>query len=260
MVQFQKFINHHMSEKLATIRGNSLKLLTSEILAAGDPEKATLLQRFFKTGPGEYAEGDIFLGLTMPIQRSIAKKYPHLTLHDLDKLITSEYHEFRMIALIILMTQMKRAVREQDELTQKAIYDFYLAHTENINNWDLVDLSACRIVGEFLLTRPREILYRLVKSENLWERRIAIIATACFISHRDFGDTLQIAELLLYDKHDLIHKAVGWMLREVGKRDRSTLDKFLVTHYPQMPRTTLRYAIERYPEAQRKNILKGQFN
>lgn len=237
---------------------SQLALLSQTIDQASNPEKGQFLQRFFKTGPGQYAEGDVFLGISVPVQRSIAKQFSNLPLPDLDKLISAKYHEYRLVALIILTIQMKQAIRAKDMATQKEIYDFYLAHTANINNWDLVDTSVREIVGNFLLTRPRKILYKLVKSKNLWERRIAIIATFAFIKNKDFTDTLQISELLLNDKHDLIHKAVGWMLREVGKMDSATLDQFLRTHYQKMPRATLRYAIEHYPKNLRQKFLKGK--
>jgi 3-methyladenine DNA glycosylase AlkD len=234
-----------------------LPLLTATILAAANPVKGEFLQKFFKTGPGQYAEGDIFLGITVPAQRTIAKQFPDLPLSDLDQLITSKYHEFRLIALLILCQQAKQARRLEDLPKRKEIFDFYLAHTAQINNWDLVDLSAPEIVGHFLLERPRKILYKLVKSKNLWERRIAVLATFPFIKNKDFTDVLKISELLLKDQHDLMHKAVGWMLREVGKKDRTVLDQFLRDHYHEMPRTTLRYAIEHYPESERQKFLKG---
>lgn len=236
---------------------SDLNRLTKTILAAANPEKAKLLQRFFKTAPGQYGHGDIFHGITVPHQRLIAKQFLHLEFPQIQKLLNSKFHEERLIALLILVQNFETATKQKNSIQQQSITDFYLKNSTKINNWDLVDLSAGKILGSFLLTRPRKILYKLVKSKNLWERRIAIIATSTFIRNKDFSDTLQISELLLNDRHDLMHKAVGWMLREVGKVDRPTLDKFLHTHYHEMPRTALRYAIEHYPEAQRQKFLKG---
>ncbi|MCC7432798.1 DNA alkylation repair protein [Candidatus Peregrinibacteria bacterium] len=236
---------------------STLSELQKAIHKLGSPERATHSQRFFKTGPGQYAEGDVFLGLTVPEQRQIAKQFADLSLPDLQKLLRSKYHEERQIALIIIILQLKSIRKKQDKQAEKAFYDFYLAHTDYINNWDLVDGSARDIVGVYLLDKPRKILYQLAISPKLWERRIAIIATFAFIKQNDFTDTLKISEILLNDKHDLMHKAVGWMLREVGKIDRPTLDQFLRTHYQKMPRTALRYAIEHYPEAERQKFLKG---
>lgn len=216
-----------------------------------NPSKAKIFQSFFKTGKGEYGEGDIFLGLTVPQQRQIAKNYSHLPLEDLQKLLESKIHEHRLVALLILIGQYTKA----DEKTKKPIFNFYLANTQNINNWDLVDLSAPDIVGNFLLDKDRKILIKLAKSNCLWERRIAIVATYTFIRENQFNETLKISEYLLRDKHDLIHKAVGWMLREVGKRDESLLEKFLKENLQKIPRTTLRYAIERFSEAKRKIFL-----
>ncbi|MDP3955079.1 MAG: DNA alkylation repair protein [bacterium] len=229
----------------------SYRSLVSEIQKQKNLQKAKILQRFFKTGKGEYGEGDIFLGLTVPLERQIAKNYSHLPLSDLQKLLKSKIHEHRLVTLLILVGQYKKA----NEKTKKEIFDFYLDNTKNISNWDLVDLSAPNIVGDFLLDKDREILSKLAKSSCLWERRIAVLATYAFIKASGFSDTLKIAEILLKDKHDLIHKAVGWMLREVGKRDEGILDKFLKENLPKIPRTTLRYAIERFPETKRKSYL-----
>lgn len=236
----------------------SLPDLIHLIRTTANPEKGQFLQKFFKTGPGQYAEGDIFLGITVPTQRQIAKQFSQLSLPDLTTLIQSKYHEDRLIALMILCFQFERAQREDNLMLQTELYNFYLSSTTYINNWDLVDASARPIVGTYLLDKPRKILYQLAKSANLWERRIAIIATFAFLKQRDFTDTLKISKQLFGDKHDLIHKAVGWMLREVGKVDRPTLDQFLRTHYQQMPRTALRYAIEHYPEEIRQQFLKNK--
>lgn len=219
----------------------------------GDPEIAAHSQRFFKTGPGEYGEGDVFRGIRVPVLRRVAKKHRTLPLAETRVLLESPFHEDRLLALIILTLAFSRA--EAGE--RKAIYDLYLGHTKWINNWDLVDASAHKIVGPFLMDRSRKPLYRLARSESLWERRIAIISTFAFIDRDEFDDALAIAELLLEDEEDLIHKAVGWVLREVGKRDGQAQEGFLLEHYRTMPRTMLRYAIERFPEARRKAYLEG---
>lgn len=235
----------------------SLKLpnLLRELSEASDPKRARNLTWFFKTGKGEYGEGDKFCGITVPAQRKIARRYRHLSLKDVKKLLGSKIHEHRFTALEILVFQYEGA----DPAARQQIFDFYLANTRAINNWDLVDTSAPYIVGEHLLSRPRATLYKLAKSANVWERRIAIVSTFTFISHNDLKDTFAIAELLLQDKHDLIHKAVGWMLRETGKRSQPALIDFLKRNYKSIPRTALRYAIERLPEAQRKQALQGIF-
>ena len=228
-----------------------LSPLLSEIQNQASLEKAKIYARFFKCGPGQYGEGDQFLGLTVPQSRSIAKKYLTLSEMDLEKLLLSSIHEHRLIALLILVEKFKKA----DEDTKKDIVHFYLAHTTQINNWDLVDLSADKILGNYLLDKDRAILYRLVRSSLLWERRISIITTFAFIRQKQFGDTFKLAELLLNDKQDLMHKAVGWMLREVGKRDEAALERFLQKHYRNMPRTTLRYAIERFDKEKKKRYM-----
>lgn len=222
--------------------------LKKNIRQLASPAKAAGARRFFKTGKGQYGEGDIFLGLTVPESRSIVKKYLDLSLADVTKLLTSKIHEERLIALALLVAAFKKD-------KSKKIVDLYLAHTKFINNWDLVDSSADKIVGEYLLDKSPAILFKLVRSKSLWERRISIIATFQFIKNRQFKTTLDIATLLLADEHDLIHKAVGWMLREVGKRDQKTLENFLKKNGTKMPRTALRYAIERFPEAQRQAYL-----
>lgn len=237
----------------------TFKNLAAAIKKLGNPEKAKLSERFFKTGPGQYGEGDLFLGLTVPEQRQVIKAFLDLPLPELSLALQSKYHEFRLTALLILNHQYAKAAKAKDDKLCREIYDFYLKHSARINNWDLVDASARNVVGEYLYTRPRAILYKLAASKNLWERRIAIISTFAFIKKNDFTDTLKISEILFKDKEDLMHKAVGWMLREVGKMDRQTLDKFLRTHYQNMPRTALRYAIEHYPETERQKFLKGKF-
>ena len=219
-----------------------------------NPEKAKLLQRFFKTGKGEYGEGDVFLGIVVPEQRKIAKKYLSLNFGELQELLSSKIHEERLIALIILTELYKKS--KKDGLKKRQIFEFYLNNTKNINNWDLVDLSAPKIIGEFLQKEDTGILRQLANSENLWERRIAILSTAPFIKKRSFGETLAISDILINDKHDLIHKAVGWMLREVGKKNKNVLEVFLEQRYKNMPRTMLRYAIEKFPKDEREKWMK----
>ena len=230
--------------------------LKSEIQKIANPEKAKLYQGFFKTGKGQYGEGDIFLGLTVPQQREIAKKFQDLSLKEINTLLDSKIHEHRLTALIILVNKYQKS----DEKNKKEIFNFYLGQTKRINNWDLVDVTCHKIVGEYLYhnQEQKQILYDLAQSQNLWEKRIAIISTAYFISKENFDDTIAISEILLNDTHDLIHKAVGWMLREVGKRDKNTLVNFLKKFYKNIPRTMLRYAIEKFPEDERKKWLKGE--
>lgn len=226
--------------------------ILSELLSMANPEKAASLQRFFKTGVGQYAEGDVFLGLVAPLTRSIAKANKHTPLPELQKLMKSEYHEARLCALLIAVEQFKKA----SEAERKRIYDFYLDNARRINNWDLVDVTCPHIVGAYLLDKDRSPLYELAKSSCLWEQRIAMVSTVTFIRNREYADTLALAKGLMSHRHDLIHKAVGWMLREVGKKDRETLTAFLEEYATRLPRTSLRYAIEHYPEAQRQYFLK----
>ncbi len=225
-----------------------------ELKSKASPETAKNLQRFFKTGPGEYGEGDIFLGLKVGGSREIAKKYQDLSLKETEKLLHSKIHEERLVALLILIHKFQT---DKEDLKEK-IFKLYLKNTKYINNWDLVDLSAHKIIGEYLRNKSKKILYKLVKSKNLWERRIAVLTTFQFIGNNEFKESLKISKLLLKDKHDLIHKAVGWMLREIGKRSLATEEKFLKIHYKKMPRTMLRYAIERFPEKRRQAYLKGK--
>jgi 3-methyladenine DNA glycosylase AlkD len=217
-----------------------------------NPKQAALLQGFFKTGKGQYGEGDVFLGIKVPVQRSVARKFKHLKLNDIRTLLNSKIHEHRLTALFILISMFDKA--SPDEKTR--IFKFYLNNTKRINNWDLVDLSAPNIVGKYLLETDtktsQKILKKLARSRNLWERRIAMLATAAFIRNNDFRHTLAIADLLVDDKHDLIHKAVGWMLREVGKCHQPTEEAWLKQHYRKMPRTMLRYAIERFDNKKKK--------
>jgi len=225
-----------------------------EFRACADVDDAVNLSRFFKTDSGDYGEGDIFLGIRVPVIRKFTKRYAaELSLRSVRALLKSRYHEERLLALLIMVRQFKGA----ESSKQESLYDLYLSHTAYVNNWDLVDLSAEHIVGVWLYTRKRDLLYQLAESENLWEKRIAILATFYFIRKNDFNDTIAIAEKLRNDKHDLIHKAVGWMLREVGNRDRSVEEKFLKKYLSEMPRTMLRYAIERFPEPLRLAYLNG---
>lgn len=226
----------------------------SAIRKLANPTKAQFLQRFFKTGPGEYAEGDVFAGLTVPQTRQLARQYPDLSFDDTKRLLKSEIHEARLLALLIWVRQFRRG----DERLRQRLHLAYLKHAKYVNNWDLVDLSAEVLVGEFLLDRPRSLVRRLATSKLLWHRRIAVLATFAFIKAGQFADTLALARMLLHDKQDLIHKAVGWMLREVGKRDPQRLEHFLKPVYLRMPRTMLRYAIEKFPESRRRKYLLGK--
>lgn len=224
----------------------------NEILKKVNPEKAKILSGFFKTGKGQYGEGDIFLGLTTPQNREIAKKYYNASLETILELLQSPYHEFRASALFALVLRFKK---NKDKSTRNEIVDFYLSQTQYINNWDLVDLSSEYILGEYLLNQPHDILFTLSDSSNMWEQRIAIVSTLTFIRNNQFETTLTLAEKYLSHKHDLIHKATGWMLREVGKRDIETLKNFLNVHAQNMPRTTLRYAIEKLSSEERQQYL-----
>jgi 3-methyladenine DNA glycosylase AlkD len=222
----------------------------------GSPEAAAFAARYFKSGPGKYGEGDICLGIRAPVLRKLAAEFRALPEGEVLSLLRSEFHEARLLALLILVLVASKG----DEETKRRVYDLYLENTRFVNNWDLVDSSAREIVGGYLHDKDRGPLYRLARSESLWERRIAIVATHFFIARNDYAETLVVSEMLLKDPHDLIHKATGWMLREVGKRDRSTLEEFLKKHCRAMPRTMLRYAIERFPADVRQGYLKGSFN
>ena len=220
----------------------------------GSREKAKVLQRFFKTGPGEYGEGDVFVGVKVPELRKLAKEYQKITVKEVKQLLRSAIHEERLLALFMLV----RKYSNGNEAEKKRIYDLYLKNTQFINSWDLVDSSAHHIIGAFLVDKSKEPLHSLAKSMNLWERRISIISTFYFIKHDKYAETIKISEILLTDEQDLIHKAVGWMLREIGKRHMPTEEKFLRKHYKRMPRTMLRYAIEKFPEDKRQRYLKGK--
>ena len=237
-----------------TQRGPELPELQKQLTRLSDPGVAAVSQRFFKTGDGQYGEGDLFRGIRVPMLRKLARQYHLLTLADTKKLLRSPYHEDRLLALLILT----RAFKHANDTVRAKIFDFYLRNTRLINNWDLVDTSAPQIVGAFLWDKNRDMLNDLAKSRNIWERRIAIIATFHFIKRGEFSDALAIAEKLVSDREDLVHKAVGWMLREVGNQDARAEEEFLLRHYRQMPRVMLRYAIEKFPERKRQRFLNGK--
>jgi len=230
--------------------------LERELKVAGDPARAVHSAGYFRTGKGEYGEGDVFLGVSVPVLRKVALKYLDLDMPDLQKLLESKIHEYRAAALEILVAQYERGEKK----TREEIVRFYLKNTSHINNWDLVDASSRPILGEYLLTHSRGVLKKLGKSKNLWERRIAMVSTMTLVWADELDDAFQIAEMLLDDKHDLIHKAIGWVLREAGRKDRKRLVAFLKKHYARLPRTALRYAIEHFALEQRKRMLAGEFN
>jgi 3-methyladenine DNA glycosylase AlkD len=233
----------------------TVELLEKELRKNASKEKAKILSRFFKTGPGQYGAGDKFLGIAVPKQRAVAKQFFDLNFNDLQKLINSVYHEERLTALLILVLRYPRV----DKKEQEKIYKFYLKNTRNINNWDLVDLTAEKIIGPYLEEKDKSVLFKLARSKNLWEKRIAILSTFHYVKKGESKLTLQIAEILLNDDHDLMHKAVGWMLREVGKRcGEKEEEEFLKKYYKKMPRTMLRYAIERFAENKRLKYLKNK--
>lgn len=232
----------------------SLADVRAEMRRLASPDQAAISRRFFKTGPGQYGEGDEFIGLKVPQTRLLVKGCDGLPEIDILTLLYSSIHEERLLALLCLVRRYERG----DDETRGHIFDLYLEKMRWINNWDLVDTSAPHIVGRWLLTRDRSLLRQLANSHDLWERRIAILATQTFIRHRDYTDTLVISEMLLPDKHDLIHKACGWMLREVGNRDVAVLETFLAKHAARMPRTMLRYAIEKLPSDRRLEWMKAK--
>lgn len=234
---------------------NRVESIREDIRKLSTPERAKASARYFKTGPGEYGEGDVFAGLTTPQLRGIVPKYLDLSLSECDQLLSSPIHEERTIALAVLVDQFKKS----DEILQKEIFDFYLLHTSRINNWDLVDMSADKIVGEWVaLHNQSGLLHRLAKSQSIWEKRIAILSTFAYIRRGQPDVTFEIADILMNEREDLLHKAVGWLLREVGKRiDRKTLTEYLHSRYKKMPRTMLRYSIEHFPEPERQDYLKG---
>lgn len=217
-----------------------------------DPIRARASHRYFKTGPGEYGQGDCFLGVRVPNQRIIARQFVDLPLLEVEKLLNNRWHEYRLTGILILVNKYQRGTNEQ----KREIFTFYCDHLEAVNNWDLVDTSAHRIIGNYLKDKDRRFLYYLADSDNLWFRRSSIIATFAFIDDGDLQETIQLATRLLKDKHDLIHKAVGWAIREVGKKDPLTAKKFLDRYYSEMPRTMLRYALEKFSSAERQHYLK----
>ncbi len=231
-------------------------MIINNLEALSNSEAALFARRYFKTGPGEYAEGDLFRGIRVPVLRKMVPSLDGTPLPEVIRLLESSFHEDRLLALLLLM---RRFVKGNEPLRQQ-IHEIYLEHTRYINNWDLVDISAQYLVGAFLHLRDRALLYQLADSESLWERRIAVMATFHFIRKGEFEDTLALAELLLDDPEELLHKATGWMLREVGKRDLPTLESFLRLHYRLMPRVMLRYAIERLPEERRLLYLRGMMS
>jgi len=234
-----------------------MQSLKKALRRLANPKKAKILQMFFKTGKGQYGEGDIFLGLTVPEQRRIAKEFSKkISIEEIAVLLNSKIHEERLVALLILVDKFSKSSEELKEL----IFNFYIENAKRVNNWDLVDLTAPNIAGNYLLNKKdKKILYKFANSKNLWEKRIAIVSTFSFIRAGQFEDTLKISKVLLNDSHDLIHKAVGWMLREVGKKDEKVLEDFLKENYSKLPRTTLRYAIERFGEEKRKRFLRREF-
>ena len=250
----------------------SMNKLLKEITARADESQVEGLSRFFKTGPGQYGEGDKFLGIKVPVTREVVKAcWRETTLQDLERCIASEYHEVRLAALLALVERFAHAKRfpvqpgmtkttscpARPGISQQDCVDFYLAHTDRINNWDLVDLSCYPLLGVWLLDKDRQLLYDLAKNgKTIWEQRIGIVSTMTFIRHGQLQDTFDIADILLHHPHDLIHKAVGWLLREAGKRDKEALVAYLEPRYQTMPRTMLRYAIEKFPEAERQQYLK----
>ena len=224
--------------------------IRKDLRALADAEKAKVLQGFFKTAPGQYGQGDVFLGIAVPESRQLAKKHAQAGMGEVKQLLYSKIHEERLVALLILVDKYRR--------DPEGVAKFYLDNLKQVNNWDLVDLTAPKILGPFLEKKDRAVLYRLAKSKVLWERRVAILAAYHYIHAGDFADALKISEILLCDGHDLMHKAVGWMLREVGKRNMKAEEAFLQKHYKKMPRTMLRYAIERFPERKRRAYLEGR--
>ena len=226
------------------------------MLSQADPSQVAGLSRFFKTGPGQYGEGDRFLGIKVPVTREVVRRcWSRVGFEDLEECVESPYHEVRLAGLLALIQVFSHA--KMDPAKQRACIDFYLAHTDRINNWDLVDLSCYPLLGEWLLDKDRTLLYDLARSgKTVWEQRIGIVTTMAFVRHGQLEDTFAIADILLHHPHDLIHKAVGWLLREAGKRDKAALKAFLAPRYATMPRTMLRYAIEKFPEEERKGYLK----
>ena len=243
---------------------NYTEIIISELIALSEPDKKETLQRFFKTEKGQYGEGDKFLGVTVPNIRKVAYRYSGVKLEDLEKLLSSPWHEIRMCGLLIMVEHivkinknkwLKTHSLKDAEAINKDYFEFYLSHTERINNWDLVDLTAPTIIGKYIIDKDRSIIYQLADSQLIWDQRISIVSTFAFIRTGDLEDTFKISEKLLHNTHDLIHKAVGWMLREAGKRNNQKLIAFLDKFALEMPRTMLRYSIEKLEEVQRKHYL-----
>ena len=228
------------------------KIITSELQALSDDEKREIYPKFFKAGKGEYGEGDRFLGVTVPNIRAIAKQYKNISLNEIRELMQSEWHEVRLCALLIMVEKNKK----KDETLRQQLFDLYLSQTDRINNWDLVDLSCRFIVGEYLLDKSRDILYQLAQSPLLWDNRIAIVSTYAFIRKGQLEDTYALSDLMMHHPHDLMHKAIGWMLREAGKRDSERLYDYVMSHRADMPRTMLRYAIEKFSPKERAILMK----
>ena len=228
------------------------KTITSEFQALSNAEKREIFPKFFKAGKGEYGEGDRFLGVTVPNIRAIAKQYKNISLNEIRELMQSEWHEVRLCALLIMVEKSKK----KDEALRQQLFDLYLSQTDRINNWDLVDLSCRFIVGEYLLDKSRDILYQLAQSPLLWDNRIAIVSTYAFIRKGQLEDTYALSDLMMHHPHDLMHKAIGWMLREAGKRDSDRLYDYVMSHRADMPRTMLRYAIEKFSPAERSILMK----
>ena len=228
------------------------KTITNKLQALSDAEKREIFPKFFKAGKGEYGEGDRFLGVTVPNIRAIAKLHKDVSIEEIRELIQSEWHEVRLCALIIMVEKSKK----KDESLRKELFNLYLSQTERINNWDLVDLSCRFIVGEYLLDKSRDILYQLAQSSLLWDNRIAIVSTYAFIRKGQLDDTYALSDLMMHHPHDLMHKAIGWMLREAGKRDADRLYNYVMSHRADMPRTMLRYAIEKFSPEERSILMK----
>ena len=228
------------------------KTITNKLQALSDAEKREIFPKFFKAGKGEYGEGDRFLGVTVPNIRAIAKQYKNISLNEIRELMQSEWHEVRLCALLIMVEKSKK----KDEALRQQLFDLYLSQTDRINNWDLVDLSCRFIVGEYLLDKSRDILYQLAQSPLLWDNRIAIVSTYAFIRKGQLEETYALSDLMMHHPHDLMHKAIGWMLREAGKRDANRLYNYVMSHRADMPRTMLRYAIEKFSPAERSILMK----
>jgi DNA alkylation repair enzyme len=228
------------------------KTITNKLQALSDAEKREIFPKFFKAGKGEYGEGDRFLGVTVPNIRAIAKLHKDISIEEIRELLQSEWHEVRLCALIIMVEKSKK----KDEALRKELFNLYLSQTKRINNWDLVDLSCRFIIGEYLLDKSRDILYHLAQSPLLWDNRIAIVSTYAFIRKGQLEDTYALSDLMMHHPHDLMHKAIGWMLREAGKRDSERLYDYVMSHRADMPRTMLRYAIEKFSPKERAILMK----